>query len=131
MGIEVVDLVEMGNQEKRRKNIFDTPHFHAWMHYYQPGQKDSMHCHNADQTFVVLDGECTMSFPDGGKVRLTRGQAALITGGSFYTLENTGDGPMIMMGNRSGPADKIQIIDYVTRKDIRQKVQADFNVTQS
>jgi mannose-6-phosphate isomerase-like protein (cupin superfamily) len=126
MGIEIVDLVEMGNNEKKRKNIFDTPRFHAWMHYYQPGQKDAMHCHNADQTFVVLDGECTMSFPDGGKVRLTRGQAALITGGSFYTLENTGDGPMIMMGNRSGPADKIQIIDYVTRKDIRQKVQEEF-----
>jgi mannose-6-phosphate isomerase-like protein (cupin superfamily) len=116
----------MGNQEKKRKNIFDTPRFHAWMHYYKPGQKDAMHCHNADQTFVVLDGECTMSFPDGGKVRLTRGQAALITGGSFYTLENSGDGPMIMMGNRSGPADKIQIIDYVTRKDIRQKTQQEF-----
>ena len=126
MGIEIVDLVEMGNQEKRRKNIFDTPRFHAWMHYYKPGQKDAMHCHNADQTFVVLDGECTMSFPDGGQVRLTRGQAALITGGSFYTLENTGNGPMIMMGNRSGPADKIQIIDYVTRKDVRQKVQQEF-----
>ena len=84
-----------------------------------------MHCHNADQTFVVLDGECTMSFPDGGKVRLTSGQAALITGGSFYTLENTGDGPMIMMGNRSGPAEKIQIIDYVTRKDIRQQAAAE------
>ena len=70
MGIEVVDLVDMAHKEKRRKNIFDTPRFHAWMHYYEPGQKDAMHCHNADQTFVVLDGECTMSFPDGGKVRL-------------------------------------------------------------
>ncbi len=86
MGIEVVDLVDMAHKEKRRKNIFNTPRFHAWMHYYQPGQKDAMHCHNADQTFVVLDGECTMSFPDGGKVRLTPGQAALITGGSFYTF---------------------------------------------
>lgn len=55
----------------------------------------------------------------------------LITGGSFYTLENTGDGPMIMMGNRSGPAEKIQIIDYVTRKDILRQVQAEFNVEQS
>jgi len=27
------------------------------------------------------------------------------------------------MGNRSGPAEKIQIIDYVTRKDIRQQAQ--------
>ena len=34
---------------------------------------------------------------------------------------------MIMMGNRSGPAE-IQIIDYVTRKDVREKVQADSNV---
>ena len=106
MGIEVIDLVDMAHKEKKRKNVFNTPRFHAWMHYYKPGQKDSMHCHNADQTFVVLDGECTMSFPDGGKIILKPGQAALITGGSFYTLENTGDGPMIMMGNRSGPAEK-------------------------
>ena len=35
---------------------------------------------------------------------------------------------MIMMGNRYGPAAKIQIIDYVTRKDVREKVQADSNV---
>ena len=34
----------------------------------------------------------------------------------------------IMMGNRSGPAEKIQIIDYVTRKDVREKVQPDANV---
>jgi mannose-6-phosphate isomerase-like protein (cupin superfamily) len=127
MSIEVIDLVDMGHTEKRRKNVFNTPRFHAWMHYYKPGQKDAMHCHNADQTFVVLEGECTMSFPDGGKTTLKPGQAAFITGGSFYTLENTGEGPMIMMGNRSGPAEKIQIIDYVTRKDIREKVRADVN----
>jgi mannose-6-phosphate isomerase-like protein (cupin superfamily) len=86
-----------------------------------------MHCHNADQTFYVIEGECTMRFPDGGQVVLKPGQAALITGGSFYQLENAGSEPMIMMGNRSGPAKKIQIISYETRKDIRQQVQADFN----
>jgi hypothetical protein len=26
-----------------------------------------MHCHNADQTFCVREGECTMHFPDGEK----------------------------------------------------------------
>ncbi|MEK7210138.1 MAG: cupin domain-containing protein, partial [Candidatus Binatota bacterium] len=118
------DIVELAHKEKRRKNIFNTPRFHAWMHYYKPGHKDEMHCHNADQTFYVIEGECTMSFPDGGKAVLKPGMAALITGGSFYQLENTGSGPMIMMGNRSGPAEKIQIIDYVTRQDVRQRVQA-------
>jgi mannose-6-phosphate isomerase-like protein (cupin superfamily) len=120
MSIEVLDLVALAHQEKRRKNIFNTPRFHAWMHYYKPGHSDEMHCHNADQTFYVIDGECTMHFPDGGKTVLKPGQAALITGGSFYRLENAGSEPMIMMGNRSGPAEKIQIISYQTRKDIRQ-----------
>jgi hypothetical protein len=45
MSIEVIDLVDMGHTEKRRKNVFNTPRFHAWMHYYKPGQKDAMHCH--------------------------------------------------------------------------------------
>ena len=122
MGIEIVNMVEFAHQEKRRKNIFNTRRFHAWMHYYKPGQADEMHCHNADQTFYVVEGECTMSFPDGGKAVLKPGMAALITGGSFYKLENSGAAPMIMMGNRSGPAEKIQIIDYVTRKDVRAQV---------
>jgi mannose-6-phosphate isomerase-like protein (cupin superfamily) len=127
MSVDIIDLVDLAHHEKRRKNIFNTPRFHAWMHYYKPGQKDEMHCHNADQTFYVIDGECTMRFPDGGQVVLRPGQAALITGGSFYQLENAGSEPMIMMGNRSGPAEKIQIISYETRKDIRQQVQADLS----
>ena len=121
MAIEIVDMVELAYKEKQRKKIFNTPRFHAWMHYFKPGQKDQLHCHNADQTFYVIEGECTMNFPDGGKAFLKPGMAALITGGSFYQLENTGSGPMIMMGNRSGPSEKIQIIDYVTRKDIRKE----------
>jgi hypothetical protein len=36
-----------------------------------------------------------------------------------------------MMGNRSGPAEKIQIIDYISRKDILRQVQAEFNVDPS
>ncbi len=40
MSIDVIDLVDLAHQEKRRKNIFNTPRFHAWMHYYKPGQKD-------------------------------------------------------------------------------------------
>ena len=118
MSIEIVDLVDMARKEKRRKNILNTPRFHAWMHFYKPGQKDEMHCHNADQTFYVIEGECTMHFPDGNKVILKPGMAALITGGSFYQLENATAGPMIMMGNRSGSVEKTRTISYETGKDI-------------
>jgi hypothetical protein len=34
---------------------------------------------------------------------------------------------MIMMGNRSGSAEKIQIISYETRKDIRTQAQTESN----
>ena len=121
MPVEIVNMKELAHQEKRRKNIFNTPRFHAWMHYYSPGKKDNMHCHNADQTFYVIEGECTMSFPDGGKAVLTPGMTATITGGSFYQLENTGSGPMIMMGNRSGPTESLQKIDYATRKNTHER----------
>jgi len=47
------------------------------------------------------------------------GMAATITGGSFYQLENTGSGPMVLMGNRSGPSEDIQHINYELRKDIK------------
>jgi mannose-6-phosphate isomerase-like protein (cupin superfamily) len=120
MPIEIVDMVKKAHELKKRKVLINTKRFHAWVHYYpNVGDKDDMHCHNADQTFYVIEGECTMHFPDGGKAVMKPGMAALITGGSFYQLENTGPGPMVLMGNRSGPSEDIQHINYELRKDIK------------
>jgi hypothetical protein len=44
---------------------------------------------------------------------------ATITGGAFYQLENSGRGAMVLMGNRSGPSEAIQHINYELRKDIK------------
>jgi mannose-6-phosphate isomerase-like protein (cupin superfamily) len=122
LAIEIIDVAEVGKREKKRTRVFDTRKMHAWVHYYpNPGDHDDMHCHNEDQTFICFEGQCTMHFPHGGKAELNPGMAALIHGGSFYRLENTGQGPMILMGNRSGQQDNIKIIDYETRKDVRQK----------
>ena len=120
MPIEVMDMPKMAREHGKRKVIFNTNRFHAWLHVYpKPGDADDMHCHNADQTFYVIEGECTMHFPDGGKAVMTPGMVATITGGSFYQLENTGAGPMVLMGNRSGPSEAIQHINYELRKDIK------------
>ncbi len=118
MSIEFANMHELA-KEKKRKSIMNTPRFHAWHHYYPPGKTDEMHCHNADQTFIVIEGECTMTFPDGNKKLLKPGMVAMITGGSFYQLENTGSGPMIMMGNRSGPQETLKTISYETREEIK------------
>lgn len=120
MSIEIIDTLEVAKREKKRTVVMNTRKLHAWVHYYpKPGDHDDMHCHNADQTFYVIEGECTMRFPDGGAAVLTPGKAALIRGGSFYRLENSGLGPMIMMGTRSGSQDDIKHINYETRKDLR------------
>ena len=139
MPIEVMDMVQMVHKEGKRKIIFNTKKFHAWLHVYpKPGDRDDMHCHNADQTFDVIDGECTMHFPDGGKAVMKSGMVATITGGSFYQLENTGTGAMVLMGNRSGPSEAIQHINYELRKDINtlpeeemKKIRHRGNVTMS
>lgn len=121
MAIEIIDTQEIAHREKKRTVVFNTRKFHAWVHYYpNPGDTDDMHCHNADQTFYVIDGELTMHFPDGRSEKLNPGKAALIHGGSFYRLENSGPGPLVLLGNRSGPQEAIKHINFETRKDLRQ-----------
>ena len=68
MPVEIIDMVKTAHELKKRKVLLNTKRFHAWVHYYpNPGDKDDMHCHNADQSFYVIEGECTMHFPDGTK----------------------------------------------------------------
>ena len=117
MPIETLNPLELAHERKTRTNVLKTNRFHAVVLYYgTPGERDEMHCHDQDQTFYAIDGECTLHFPDGGQAVLKPGMLATITGGSFYQLENSGDGPMVMLLNRSGSSAKK--IDYETRKVI-------------
>ena len=81
MAINVIDVGSVAHKEKKRTVVLNTRKMHAWVHYYaNPGDHDDMHCHNEDQTFICMEGECTMHFPDGGKALLKPGMAALING---------------------------------------------------
>jgi mannose-6-phosphate isomerase-like protein (cupin superfamily) len=120
MPVKVVDLQDMGHRpEAKRTVLMNGPRMNAFFHIYpEPGMKDEMHCHNADGTFYVIEGECTMHFPDGGKSVLKPGMAGLITGGSFYQLENTGTGPMVMLGHHSRPSETSKTILHETREEL-------------
>ncbi|MEE8308545.1 MAG: cupin domain-containing protein [Gammaproteobacteria bacterium] len=120
MAIEVVDVLGLAHEERTRKVIMDTRKMHAWMHYYpNPNDIDDLHCHPGDQTFMVLEGQCTMHFEGGGSSVMNPGMVALIEGGTFYQLENTGTGPMIMMGTRTGPREANTHINYDTKTHLR------------
>ncbi|MCZ6636873.1 MAG: hypothetical protein O7C66_01605, partial [Alphaproteobacteria bacterium] len=41
-----------------------------------------------------------------------------------YQLENTGDGPMVFLGTRTGPNSANQHINYDTREDMRETRRA-------
>ncbi|MGY9004773.1 MAG: hypothetical protein ACKVJQ_01545, partial [Alphaproteobacteria bacterium] len=54
-----------------------------------------------------------------GSAELNPGMVALIEGGTFYQLENIGDGPMVLMGTRTGPNSANQHINFDTKTDMR------------
>lgn len=117
MPIEIIDPRQHANRDKRRTELLLTRRLHSWLlRYPEPGNREKMHCHNEDETFVCIEGVCTMTFPDGGKAVLTPGMVALIPGGHFYELENTGSGPLILMGTRSGARETTKRILYETRE---------------
>ncbi|MEK9658478.1 MAG: cupin domain-containing protein [Chloroflexota bacterium] len=118
MPIEIIDTHEFAHRTRKRTVVLNTNRFHSWVHYYEPGRIDEMHCHNQDQTFHIIEGECTMRFPDGGVAVLGPGMLATITGGSFYQLENTGSTPLVMLGNRSGSSEGTVKIEHGTGRHI-------------
>ena len=116
MAVKIVDVYEVARAAKRNV-LFDTPRFSTWVHVYAtPKKKMDMHAHNHDETFYLVEGECTMHFPDQEKVVMKPGMLAMIPGGSFYQLENSGDGAMVLMGNRAGNQGETAYVHYETRK---------------
>jgi hypothetical protein len=56
--IEIIDTREVARREKKRKVVLNPRKLHPWVHCYPtPGDKDDVHCHDADQTFSVIEGE--------------------------------------------------------------------------
>jgi len=123
MGVEITDVRDIAEQKGDGANghaLFLSKRLHAWIYYSStPGQKNRMHCHSRDETFFCAEGECTMHFPDGSTKLIKPGMLASVTGGTFYYLENTGSGPMLMVGNGSGERAASAKIDYETRKSTR------------
>ena len=87
---------------------------------YKPTEMDEMHCHNADQTFYCVTGECTLHFPDSPDEVLTPGNIALMPGGHFYQLHNTGTEDLILLGSRALNFQQSLKIDYETRKPLNE-----------
>ena len=90
MAIDIVDVVGLAHEKRKRQRIMDTKKMSAWMHCYpNPGDHDELHCHPGDQTFLLLEGECTMSFPDGGASVLRKNLAWVVSSHSRTEMNMT------------------------------------------
>ena len=127
MPVQVFDVFGIAKAHKDagelrgRTTALDTNRMHTVVLYYKtPRERDEMHCHNQDQTFYIVDGQATLHFPDGGHETVKPGMLATITGGTFYQLENSGNGPMVIILSRSGSEEDTKKIDYITRKEVTE-----------
>ena len=127
MPVQVLDVFELAKAHKDtgeprgRTTALDTDRMHTVVLCYKtPRERDEMHCHNQDQTFYVVDGQATLHFQDGNHQRVKPGMLATITGGTFYQLENSGNGPMVIILSRSGSENATKKIDYITRKEVTE-----------
>ena len=119
-----VEFIDVGNEPQLEKGhgkkvLSNSRSFHTWIHGDYAGDKGTMHKHSADQTFYCIEGECTFHFPDAASRRLTPGMLVHIEAGNFYQLENTGTGPMVMMGTRTGPREANTHINFDTKTHLR------------
>lgn len=119
MSIKIVDLKAMADEKgKQRTLLMNGPRMNTWLTVYEPGESDELHCHNADQTFYMVEGECTVRFPDGAQFVMKPGCVALMPGGNFYQLINASQEKMVLLGTRASSQEKGLTIDYVTRKPV-------------
>ena len=86
MAVEVINVSEIAHREKKPVDLFATSRFQTWVLYSErddrPPGPGEMHCHNGDETFYCIEGECTMRFPDGGTSVVRPGMLVTITGGA-------------------------------------------------
>jgi len=117
VAIKAVDVLQMSrNGVEHGTRVLNGPHFQSWFNVYKPGRRGKMHCHNADETLCVLEGELTVHAPDGTKQVAGPGTVVLITGGSFYELENSGSGKLVFVGHNSKPTETMTSVDYGSRQ---------------
>lgn len=108
MAVQFIDLFKLDELElgDSKKVLFNSDHFHTWIHGDYPGTKGPMHKHSADQFFYCAQGQCTFHFPDGGTQAIDPGQLMVIPKDHLYQLDNTGKEYMILLGARAEPAGK-------------------------
>ena len=94
---------EAAKDKIRNMPLFGTENFRSWMLYFEPGDGTPMHYHQSPETFLVIDGKCSVKSIDGAEQIIEKNQIIFLAAKDYYQLTNVGTEPLVLFGNRSEP----------------------------
>jgi len=94
---------EAGKEKIRNVHLFGTENFRSWMLYFEPGDGTPMHYHQSPETFLVIEGKCSVKSMDGEERIIEKNQIVFFAAKDYYQLTNVGTEPLVLFGNRSEP----------------------------
>jgi mannose-6-phosphate isomerase-like protein (cupin superfamily) len=101
--MEFANLDEMIATKKRKVDLFGTDNFRCWMLNFAPGDGTDMHYHANPESFLVLSGSGTVKGIKGEERAIKKNEILFLAAKDYYQLTNTGNEPLVLLGNRSEP----------------------------
>jgi mannose-6-phosphate isomerase-like protein (cupin superfamily) len=92
---------EAGKEKIRNTHLFEAENFRSWMLYFEPGDGTPMHFHQSPETFLVLDGKCSIKNIRGDERIVEKNEVVFFPAKEYYQLTNVGNQPLVLFGNRS------------------------------
>src|ERR1700758_4422297 len=92
---------EAGKEKLRNLHLFEAENFRSWMLYFEPGDGTPMHYHQSPETFLVIDGKCSVKAFNGEERVIEKNEFVFLPAKESYQLPNVGTDPLILFGNRS------------------------------
>ena len=94
---------EAGKDKIRNTHLFEAGNFRSWMLYFELGDSTPMHYHQSPETFLVIEGKCTIKGLKGEERVIEKNDIVFFPAKDYYQLINMGTEPLILFGNRSEP----------------------------
>jgi mannose-6-phosphate isomerase-like protein (cupin superfamily) len=94
---------EARDQKIRNSHFFGTENFRTWMLYFDPGDETPMHFHQNPETFLVIQGQCSIKDIKGAERVVEKNDIVFFAAKEYYQLINKGTEPLVLFGNRSEP----------------------------
>ena len=99
------------NSSEWREVLTATAQHRSVLIHWMPGRNDSMHTHpNAEEIFVVHEGQAEFDFDDGSKRIANPGTILYAAAGQPHAIRVLGEAPLLMMCFMSAnhPSDTVE-----------------------